>query len=240
MTMRTLLTVTALVLVAGCGSDADTTNKKKADQAADIPTRALPTEWAASIDNPWLPMAEGATWTYQKKSEDGVQEVVVTVTDQKKTVAGVKATVVNERATEDGALIDDTYTWYAQDADGNVWNLGDMTETHEDGKVETEGWEAGKDGAKAGIAMLAEPKAGDVYLQMYDEGEAEDRAKVLSTGESVKVPFGSWDGVLQTEDSTPLEPEVEHKFYARGIGAVAQRTVKGGKEEAVLTKYVKP
>lgn len=240
MTMRTLLTVTALVLVAGCGSDADTTNKKKADKAADIPVRELPDEWAPSIDNPWLPMAEGASWTYQKKTEDGTEEVVVTVTDQKKTVAGVETTVVNERVTEDGTLIDDTHTWYAQDTDGNVWNLGETTETHEDGKVETEGWEAGKDGAKAGIAMLAEPKVGDVYRQMYFKGEAEDSAKVLSTTESVKAPFGSWDGVLQTEDSTPLEPEVEHKFYARGIGAVAQRTVKGEKEQVALIKYKKP
>ena len=88
--------------------------------------------------------------------------------------------------------------------------------------------------------MLAEPKAGDVYRQMYFEGEAEDQAKVLSLDESVKVPGGSWDGVLQTEDSTPLEPEVEHKFFAKGIGAVQQETVKGEKEKVVLTKYVKP
>lgn len=240
MTMRTLLTVTALVLVAGCGSDADTTTKKKADKAADIPTRELPTEWAGSIDNPWLPMAEGASWTYQKKTEDGTEEVVVTVTDQKKTVTGVEATVVTERVTEDGVLIDDTTTWYAQDAEGNVWNLGETTETTEDGKVETEGWEAGKDGAEAGIAMLAKPKVGDAYRQMFYQGEAEDRAKVVSTSESVKVPFGSWDGVLETEDSTPLEPEVERKFYARGIGAVAQRTVKGEKEQVALIKYEKP
>ena len=75
---------------------------------------------------------------------------------------------------------------------------------------------------------------------MYFEGEAEDQAKVLSLDESVKVPVGSWDGVLQTEDSTPLEPEVEHKFFAKGIGAVQQETVKGEKEKVVLTKYVKP
>jgi hypothetical protein len=238
---RAFLTVTALVLVAGCGSDADPTSKKKADKATDsIPAREFPDDWAASIDNPWLPLAQGASWTFEKAAEDSTEKVVVTVTDQKKTVDGVKATVVTERVTEDGTLIDDTHAWYAQDADGNVWNLGETTETHEDGKVETEGWETGVDGAKAGIAMLAEPKVGAVYRQMYFKGEAEDRAKVLSLDESVKVPFGSWDGVLQTEDSTPLEPEVEHKFYAKGIGAVEQVTVKGEKERVVLTKYVKP
>jgi hypothetical protein len=235
------LTVTALLLLAGCGGDADPETKKRSTKTAEaIPARDLPTEWAATIDNPWLPLAEGASWTYETTKEDGTENVVVTVTDQKKTVDGVTTTVVNERVTEDGELVDDTHTWYAQDADGNVWNLGETTETHEDGKVETEGWEAGVDGAEAGIAMLAEPKVGDVYRQMYVEGEAEDRAKVLSLDESVEVPFGNWDGILQTEDSTPLEPEVEHKFFAKGIGAVQQQTVKGEKDKAVLTKYVKP
>ncbi len=240
MTLRALLTVSALVLVAGCGSDAEPTAKKTSAKPAEIPTREFPTEWADSIDNPWLPLAPGASWTYEKKTADGVEDVVVTVTDKKKTVDGVETTVVTERVTEDGELIDDTKTWYAQDTAGNVWNLGETTETHEDGKVETEGWEAGVDGAKAGIAMLADPKVGDVYQQMFLEGEAEDRAKVISIDESVEGPAGSWSGVLQTEDTTPLEPEVEHKFYAKGVGAVQQQTVKGEKETVLLTKYDKP
>jgi hypothetical protein len=240
MMKRTLLTVTALVLVAGCGSDSEPTAKKTTEQPADIPAREFPTEWADSIDNPWLPLVEGARWTYEKKKEDGVENVVVTVTGKKKIVNDVETTVVSEKVTEDGELVDDTKTWYAQDAEGNVWILGETSEAHEDGKVETEGWEAGVDGAEAGIAMLAEPKVGDTYQQMYYEGEAEDRAEVVSVDETVEGPFGSWSGVLQTEDTTPLEPEVEHKFYAEGVGPVQQETIKGEKETVVLTKYDKP
>jgi hypothetical protein len=241
MTMRALLTVTALVLVAGCGSDTEPTAKEPtADKPAEIPAREFPTEWADSIDNPWLPLAPGASWTYEKKTADSVEDVVVTVTNKKKTVDGVDTTVVTEKVSEDGELIDDTKTWYAQDADGNVWNLGETTKAYEDGKVETEGWEAGVDGAEAGIAMLAEPKVGEVYRQMFLEGEAEDQAEVLSTSESIEGPVGSWDGVLQTEDTTPLEPEVEHKWYAKGIGSVQQQTIEGEKETVTLTKYDKP
>ena len=240
MTMKALLTVTTLVLVAGCGSDPEPSAEKTVDKPADIPAREFPTEWADKIDNPWLPLAPGASWTYEKKTADSVEDVVVTVTDKKKTVDGVETTVVTEKVTEDGELIDDTKTWYAQDAEGNVWNLGETTEAHEDGKVETEGWEAGVDGAEAGIAMLAEPKVGDVYRQMFVEGDAEDSAEVLSLDESVEGPVDSWSGVLQTEDTTPLEPEVEHKWYAEGVGAVQQETIKGEKEKVVLTKYRKP
>ena len=242
MTMRTLLTVTALVLVAGCGGDAEPTAKKPSEKAADIPAREFPTEWADSIDNPWLPLVEGARWTYEKTTPDGTEDIVVTVTDKKKTVNGVEATIVLEKVTEDGEMVEDTAAWYAQDAEGNVWNLGESTEVYEDGQVEieVEGWEAGVDGAEAGIAMLAEPKVGDVYRQMFVEGDAEDRAEVLSLDESVEGPVDSWSGVLQTEDTTPLEPEVEHKFYAKGVGAVQQETIKGEKEKVVLTKYRKP
>ena len=240
MMKRTLLTVTALVLVAGCGSDSEPTAKKTTEQPADIPAREFPTEWADSIDNPWLPLVEGARWTYEKKTEDGVEDVVVTVTSKTKTVNGVEAIVVNEKVSEDGEQIEKTAAWYAQDADGNVWNLGENTEVTEDGEVEIEGWEAGVDGAEAGIAMLAEPKVGDVYRQMYFEGEAEDSAEVVSLDETVEGPVDTWSGVLQTEDTTPLEPEVEHKFYAQGIGAVQQETVEGEKEIVVLTKYRQP
>ncbi len=244
MKTRAFLAAAALVTVAGCGSD-DAPTAKKSDPPADSSTDAaapeFPSEWAASIDNPWLPLAQGATWTYEKQTPDGTEDVVVTVTDKSKTVAGVEATVVREKVTEDGTLIDDTRTWYAQDTDGNVWNLGELTKTYEDGEVETEGWEAGVDGATGGIAMLADPKVGDEYAQMDYPGTAEDRSKVLSIDESVEVPFDSYTGALQTEDSTPLEPEVvEHKFYVRDVGAVEHRTVKGEEERVVLVKYTKP
>jgi hypothetical protein len=41
-----------------------------------------------------------------------------------------------------------------------------------------------------------------------------------------------------TEDWTPLEPSVvERKFYARGVGLVAERLVKGGSGTNLLTGY---
>ena len=84
------------------------------------------------------------------------------------------------------------------------------------------------------------------YRQEYYEGEAEDRAKVVSVDERANVPYGSFDGVLQTEDTTPLEPDlVEHKYYAKDVGPVLALAVsKGepGREELIsftqaLTRY---
>ena len=74
------------------------------------------------------------------------------------------------------------------------------------------------------------------YRQEYYAGEAEDQAKVLGLDEAVRVPFGTFTGALQTEDTTPLEPDVvEQKFYVRDIGPVLALKVKGdtGREELV-------
>ena len=42
-------------------------------------------------------------------------------------------------------------------------------------------WEAGVDGARAGIVMPAHPRVGDTYRQEFYLGEAEDEARVLGT-----------------------------------------------------------
>jgi hypothetical protein len=55
--------------------------------------------------------------------------------------------------------------------------------------------------------------------------------RVVALDESVTVPQGAFDEVLVTEDWTPLEPKLlENKFYARGVGVVFERLVKGGQE----------
>ena len=50
------------------------------------------------------------------------------------------------------------------------------------------------------------------------------------------MPFGSFDGCWQTEDTTPLEPDVlEHKYYCEGIGlALAVLVSDGGAREELI------
>jgi hypothetical protein len=120
-----------------------------------------------------------------------------------------------------GKLIEKTYDWFAQDNKGTVWYFGEDTKEYENGKVvSTKGsWEAGVDGAKPGILMPAEPKVGHSYHQEYYPGEAMDMARVLSFDASVRVPYGSFDHVLETKEWTPLQPGFfEKKYYVRGVG----------------------
>jgi hypothetical protein len=233
LTLPRLLVVPLLVLAVGCGGAED---EPRALPQGSEPVRLDPADFSAEIDNPWWPMQPGSRWVYR----EGAQQVVVTVLDRTREVAGIEARVVHDVVTEDGALVEDTYDWYAQDEDGNVWYLGEDTKEFEDRKlVSTAGsWEAGVDGAQAGIVVPAEPEVGMKYRQEYLEGEAEDAAEVLSLDERVRVPFGSFEGVLKTQDSTPLEPALrEHKYYARGVGPVLAVTVAGGSGREELIRF---
>lgn len=202
------------------------------------PQNLAAADFVDRIDNPYMPLLPGSRWVYEERDKDGtVLEVIVTVLDRKKTVQGIEATVVRDVVKEDGTPKEDTVDWFAQDAQGNVWYLGEFVKNYENGKVvDNEGsWEAGVDGAVAGVVMPANPRVGMKYQQEFYEGEAEDRGEVVALGEHATVPFGSFDNLLKTEDTTPLEPGVrEHKYYARGVGVVLVVDVAGGGREELI------
>jgi hypothetical protein len=201
-----------------------------------------PADFTTRIDNPYLPMRPGSRWVYRETDTDGTaQRVVVKVTRRTRRIAnGVTARVVRDTVTERGRLVEDTFDWYAQDRARNVWYLGEDTTEYEGGRpVSKEGsWEAGVNGARAGIVMLARPRPGREYRQERFPGEAEDRARVLSLDDQAEVPAGHYERVLTTKDWNPLEPKVlEYKLYARGVGLVLAVHVSGGSEREELVRY---
>ena len=193
--------------------------------------------FVSGVTNPFFPLTPGAVYTYHAETSEGTETTVDEVLSETKTVAGVEATVVHDQVYVDDALVEDTFDWYAQDEEGNVWYLGEDTKEYEDGVVvSTEGsWEAGVNGAEAGIVMLAHPKKGTAYAQENAPDVAEDQARVTSLNESVTVPYGTFDGVLQTVEWTPLEHGVrEYKYYAEGVGLVLETSKRGGGERTEL------
>ena len=240
------LSIGALAL-AGCGDDEEPATAD--DPASALPQGAEhveldPSEFTTEIDNPYWPMAVGSRWVYRETDSEGTeQKVVVTVTDRTKRIAnGVEARVVHDAVTEGGIPTEVTDDWYAQDADGNVWYLGEDTTEYENGKpVSTSGsFEAGVDGAEPGIAVPAEPEPGMTYRQEYYAGEAEDVGEIVALGEQAEVPAGHYEDVLMTRDTNPLEPKVlEFKFYAPGVGPVLATTVSGGSDREELVSYEK-
>jgi hypothetical protein len=242
-----------LMVLAGCaaedqtstpteqaGSDSSSQPPEPGLPQSDEPVNLDPADFTADVTNPWFPLEPGTRWTYRETTEDGeVVRVVVTATAVTRQIAnGVTARVVRDTVTLDGEIIEDTLDWYAQDKDGTVWYLGEDTAEFEDGEITTrEGsFEAGVDGAQAGVIMPATPDVGMTYRQEYYEGEAEDNGEVLALGQQASVPAGTYDDLLQTADTTPLEPDVlEHKYYASGVGLVLTIDKEAGGREELLT-----
>jgi hypothetical protein len=189
-----------------------------------------------TITNPYLPLQPGRQWVYRV----GKDRDEVTVTHQTKRMAsGIEARVVRDEVTRKGVPVEITDDYYAQDSEGNVWYLGEASTAYEHGKpASTEGsFEDGVDGAKAGIAMPAHPKVGMRYRQEFYKGHAEDRAKIVSLDERVKVPLGRYRHTLMTLETSPVEPDVlEAKFYARGVGQVLAVDLSGGSDREVLVR----
>ena len=239
----------AVLAAATLGGELSAKASAAANASCQVPkgserVRLNPADFTTRIDNLYWPMKPGSRWVYRETDPEGAKlRVVVTVTPKTKMIAnGVTARVVHDVVTEDGKPVEVTDDWYAQDKCGNIWYLGEATKEYENGKVvSTEGsFEAGVDGAQAGVIMPAKPREGLRYRQEYYAGHAEDRAEVVSLKEQVQVPFGYFGTgkVLMTRDLNPLTPKVlEYKFYARGVGLVLAIGVSGGSDREELLSY---
>jgi hypothetical protein len=201
-----------------------------------------PDNFLRVVDNRFFPLRPGTRYVYKGVEDSEVETNITIVTHDRKTIFGISAIVVFDRVFVHGELKEKTFDWYAQDKDGNVWYLGEDTREFEDGKVvSTEGsWEAGKNGAKAGIIMLAHPQITNTYRQEFLQGEAEDVARVVDRGLGVTVPYGSFQNCLKTVEFTRLEPGIkESKDFCPGVGFVKAHGVDGPATHLVLTAITK-
>jgi hypothetical protein len=195
----------------------------------------------ASLMNPnrYYPLTIGNRWEYRGGSEINTLEVL----NETKQIEGVTCIVVNDQVFKDGQLVEDTDDWFAQARDGNVWYFGEEVKDFEsfegDDPVKPElvsidgSFKWGRDGDKGGVIFRSSPKKGDVYIEEFSLGNAEDVTEVLSTAyafgrepaldqlvpeQVAKILCSAGDCVV-TRNFSLLEPGVfARKYYAPGIG----------------------
>jgi len=235
------LSLLLAAVVVGC----DSTSNVPEVTSLPLPDPVNPNNFSQLVSsfNPWFPLEPGLSTTITGESAEGTEVILWEVTDRKKLIQGVTATVVRDRVWLEGELIEDTDDWFAQDNDGNVWYMGEDVKNYRDGVLTDRhgSWEHGVDGAMAGIIMYANPRVGHIYRQEYYQGEAEDVGEVLALNETVDVPYGTLTGCVKTEDTTPLEPDVlEHKFFCPDIGGVLEVDVAEGGLRYELTEVTFP
>lgn len=185
-----------------------------------------PENFSNVVTNTYFPLDPGQVYTYTSQTPDGLETVVVTVLAETRQVDGVICTVVRDVVSLDGVLIEDTYDWYAQDNEGNVWYFGEDVSNYENGEFQDKdgSFEAGIDGALPGIIMLANPVLELPYRQEYSFNIAEDWGKVVAKDVTVTTPYGTFDNCIKTADWNALEPDapMEYKYYAPGVGNVKE------------------
>src|SRR5256885_1166546 len=136
-----------------------------------------PSNFVRRVDNPWFPLVPGTTFVYRGVKDGKIARDVFTVTHATKTIQGIRCTGVRDRLYLAGRLEERTTDWYAQDLRGNVWYFGESTaELDRAGRgTSTEGsWQAGRDGAQAGIYMTARPTVGQARRQGDHKGHPEE------------------------------------------------------------------
>jgi hypothetical protein len=192
-----------------------------------------PANFVARVDNRYLPFKPGTGFHFKGVRGTTPQTDDEVVTHQTKRILGINCTVVRDTVSEHGKPVERTFDYYAQDKQGNVWYMGELSLEKQHGRLvrASDSWQSGVDGGKPGIIMPAHPRRGDAYRQeYYPPGEARDQARVVGYRGSVTVPDGTFKRALVTLERSPLEPQTEKKYYAAGVGEVKERVVKGHHE----------
>ncbi len=199
-----------------------------------------PAQFTTGVDNPYYPLVPGTRFIYHETKEGKTCVNEVTVLAETKLIMGVTCTVVHDVVRDGDRVKEDTYDWFAQDKQGDVWYFGEDTkEFLPKGVVSTEGsWTAGVKGAQPGIMMPGRPAPSAAYRQEYLAGEAEDMGQIVRLGESVHVPLGSFSDCIRTKEWSMLEAGTDNKWYAKGIGLV--RAVSASKEVLELISVTQP
>ena len=230
-----------LVIAAACTSGGGSNARSS---ASTYHPKIAPTDFSATVDNPWFPLQPGSTRVSTGVKDGKAARDVYTVTSDVKVIDGVPTRIVRDDLFLDGRLEETTIDYYTQYKTGTVWYFGEDTKTLDaNGKVTgTAGsWRAGVDGAQPGVFMEANPVRGHQFRQEYLKGQAEDHYQVLNLTSSVTVPYGTFHDAILTKEWTPLEPDVlDHKYYVRGVGQVQEISVKGPTEGLDLVEFHTP
>jgi hypothetical protein len=193
--------------------------------------------FGTTIDNRYLPYKPGTRFHFEGVRGTTRQTDDEVVLRRTKRILGVTCTVVRDTVSEHGRAVERTDDWYAQDKQGNVWYMGEAAFELKNGRFvkASDSWESGVNGAHPGIIMPADPRPGDAYRQeYYPPGKALDEARVLRLTGTLTVRYGTFKHLLVTSEFSPLEPQTEQKYYARGVGEIAERVVKGHHEQFEL------
>lgn len=169
--------------------------------------------------NPYITMQPGRIL----RLRSGIDTLTVTILPGTQEIDGVTTGVLEERETKNGKLVEVSRNFFATDKNtGDVYYFGEDVDNYKDGKIinHESAWRAGAGGARFGLMIPAKPTVGQAFYQEIAPRVAMDRVEIVSTDETIKTPAGTFDHCVHLRETTPLESDVSHKYYAAGIGII--------------------
>lgn len=186
------------------------------------------------IDHPYFPLLDNLTRTFEGSYEDEGETVTerfeLSVVGAGPTLLGVQTVARRDRSYEDDLLVEDTFDYYAQDTDGNVWYFGEDVTNYiydEDdnliGTTNESAWLAGEDSALPGFIMPADLTPAFHYYQEFAPFNAAlDHGQTLASDVELAIALGVFSDVLAVLELNPSDPDArEIKYYAPGVGLIA-------------------
>ena len=245
MPLRTkiFLGVLVLLLVVGGGVFFYNDNIKRS-RAGEYSPEITPADFTTNITNKYFALPVGKKMTYETTDQGGVTErIEIEILPEKKQIDGFETVIYLDKEYKNGQLVEETRDYLAQHKNGDVWYFGEDVKNFWNGML----WDRagsfihGQDGAKAGIWMKADQRAGETYRQEFYPGHAEDMRDTVATGQTVTTKMGTYTDCAKVDDWTPLESNSrEHKYYCPQVGAlVLVEEVASGKRTE-LTNIVMP
>ncbi len=182
--------------------------------------------------NAYIPMQPGRVLTLK----NGIDTLTVTVLPETQLIDGVTAGILEERETKDGKLVEVSRNFMATHKHtGDVYYFGEDVDNYKDGRIisHDSAWRAGVADARFGLMIPAKPTVGQKFYQEIAPKVAMDRVEVVSINETVKTPAGTFEHCVHLRETTPLERDVSHKYYAPGIGMIKDDAFELAQQPAV-------
>ena len=196
---------------------------------------------STELTHPYFPLQLGAKFIYEGQTEDGFEHIEVEGLAVFRQILGIDCVGIIEKQWLNGKFLESTLNWFAQDLDGNVWCFGEEVEQYNSkGKLinRNGSWEAGLDGALAGLVMPVNPHPGQTFRLEYHFNLAEDEAKIVATDLVIYTPLDVFYNCLKIIEWSDLEPGVfEYKYYAPEIGLIKEEKAAPGEEILLVDMF---
>lgn len=188
-----------------------------------------PGDFTAEVTNKYFPLPAGSKSVFQGNVTQGAVTAEIAPTGETKDIAGVTTTEVKRVTTLNNIVVNNTFDYFAQDIEGNVWIFSHVSQdVSENGQVTSlEGWTSGESGAKPAIFVKATPEVGNIYRSSYALQTSEKTSEVQSLTEELTTAAGNFSNVLKVKVLDAVQPTAEANiFFAENVGPIEFLDVK--------------